>query len=103
MYLIFIYVPETHVEQVKEAMFKAGAGRVGNYSCCSWQVKGEGQFFAKEGSHPYLGTVGAIEKVSEHKVSMICTFELVREVLVAMRAIHPYETPAYGVLKLEDF
>lgn len=104
MYMIFVYVPESHVEQVKSAMFNAGAGKIGNYSSCSWQVKGEGQFCPEVGSNAYIGKIGVIEEVSEYKVSIVCEdAKVVRNVVTAMKQAHPYETPAYGVIKLEDF
>lgn len=103
MYMIFVYVPESHVEQVKSVMFNAGAGKIGNYSCCSWQVKGEGQFCPEAGSNAYIGKIGVIEKVSEYKISIVCeNAEVVRNVVAAMKQAHPYETPAYGVIKLEN-
>jgi structural toxin protein (hemagglutinin/hemolysin) RtxA len=103
MYTIFVYVPESHVEAVKAAMFAAGAGRIGNYSCCSWQVKGEGQFLPEAGSDPYVGEAGKVEQVSEYEVHVVCAADCVARVVAAMKAAHPYEMPAYGVVKLEDY
>ena len=71
MLSIQFYVPESHLEPVKNALFAAGAGKIGNYDCCAWQTKGEGQFRALEGSQPFLGQKGQIEKVSEWKVEMV--------------------------------
>jgi len=104
MYMFFVHVPESHVEAVKTAMFAAGAGRLGNYSCCSWQVKGEGQFCPEAGSNAYIGKVGIVEKVVEYKVTTVCVdAAVVKAVITAMKKAHPYEMPAYGVVKLEDF
>jgi len=100
MYQIFFYVPETHVEQVKEAIFFAGAGCVGNYSHCSWQVKGEGQFLSLAGSNPYLGEIGKVEKVIEYKVETVCEEQYLDAVLKALHVAHPYETPAFGVVNM---
>jgi structural toxin protein (hemagglutinin/hemolysin) RtxA len=103
LYEIFVHVPDSHVEEVKAAMFAAGAGKIGNYSHCSWQVKGEGQFCPEVGSKPFLGVLGKIEKVIECRVSVACTDDCIREVIAAMRKAHPYEMPAYGIIRLEDF
>ena len=62
MYSLVFYVPETHLEVVKEAVFLAGAGAIGDYDHCCWQAKGQGQFRPLEGSHPHLGTKDCIEK-----------------------------------------
>ncbi len=102
MYKIAFFVPETHVEQVKAAMFQAGAGRIGNYDCCSWQTLGEGQFRALEGSDPFIGQQGEVERVPEYKVEMVCRDDLVKDVVEAMRQAHPYEEPAFDLWRLEE-
>ena len=103
MYKIAFFVPETHVEQVKAAMFAVGAGRIGNYGCCAWQTLGQGQFRALEGSAPFLGQQGIVERVAEYKVEMVCRDELVVEAVKALRQAHPYEEPAFDVWRLEEF
>lgn len=103
MYKIGFYVPESHLEEVKEAMFLAGAGRIGNYQRCSWQVKGEGQFEPMQGSQPFLGEQGQLEKVEEYRVEMVCAAEVIQAVMEAMKVAHPYEEPAYDVVILERF
>ena len=102
MYKIGFYVPESHLEIVKEAMFQAGAGRIGNYQRCSWQVKGEGQFEPLQGSQPFLGQQGKLEIVAEYRVEMVCAEEVIQAVMDAMKADHPYEEPAYDVVILEE-
>lgn len=103
MYKLCFFVPEAHAEPVKQAVFEAGGGRIGDYDCCAWQTRGDGQFRALEGADPFLGEVGEIERVSELKVELVCRDDLVRSVLNAMRNAHPYEEPAYDVYRLEDF
>lgn len=103
MYKITLYVPETHLVEVKQALFAAGAGRVGNYDCCVWQVKGEGQFRPLAGANPFLGQVGAVETVAEYKVELVCASDLIQAAIAALKAAHPYEEPAYDVVKLERF
>lgn len=95
------YVPETHVEEVKMAVFAAGAGRIGDYDCCAWQVLGQGQFRPLAGSNPFLGRQGEIETVTEYRVEMICTADALEAALQALRDAHPYEEPAYDVWRLE--
>lgn len=99
---IEFYVPETHVEQVKSAMFSAGAGRVGDYDCCAWQTLGQGQFRPLEGSAPFLGSQGQVERVNEYKVEMVCMQELQAEVIAALKFAHPYEEVAYCVIRIES-
>lgn len=101
MYQIAFYVPVSHVEEVKEALFKKGAGRYDNYDCCAWQVLGEGQFRPLQGANPFLGEKGQIEKVQEYKVEMICEDHLIHEVIEELKRVHPYEEPAYTVVKIE--
>lgn len=103
LYEIFVHVPDSHVEEVKAAMFAAGAGKAGNYSQCAWQVKGEGQFCPEVGSKPFLGEQGKVEKVIEYRVFTICTEGCISAVIAAMKKAHPYEMPAYGVIRLEEF
>jgi len=103
MYKLAFFVPPSHVEQVKSALFAAGAGRVGAYDSCSWQVLGQGQFRPLDGSQPFIGQTGQIEQVEEWKVEFVVADELIREAVAALKSSHPYETPAYEVWKLEDF
>lgn len=102
LYQITFYVPKEQCEEVKEAMFKAGAGTLDNYEACAWQTLGEGQFRPKEGSNPFLGETDKLEKVLEYKVEMLCPFENIKAVIKAMKKAHPYEVPAYGVVNLVD-
>ena len=99
---IEFYVPETHLESVKQAMFDSGAGKVGDYDCCAWQTLGLGQFRPLAGSNPHLGTQGEIESVPEYKVEMVCVEDLIEGVVAAMKAAHPYEEVAYCVMRIES-
>ena len=101
MYKLSVFIPEPHLEQVKSSMFSAGAGRIGNYDCCSWQTLGQGQFRPLDKSQPYIGTQGEIERINEYKVEMVCEDNLISDVIAAMKQAHPYEEPAYDVWKLE--
>lgn len=103
MYKICFYVPYDHVEKVKQAIFDAGAGRIGNYDNCSWQCPGIGQFRALNGSQPFIGEQDKIEKVDEYKVEMVCDEKNIKAAMKALKSTHPYEEPAYEVYKLEDY
>ena len=102
LYQISFYVPKTHCEQVKKAMFNAGAGILGNYQECSWQVAGEGQFKPLPGSDPFLGQTDELEKVQEYKVEMLCQKEKLEDAIQALKGSHPYEVPAYAVIATEN-
>lgn len=97
MYQISFYVPITHAEMVKEKMFEVGAGRVGNYDYCSFETRGLGQFRPLHGSHPFLGKEGEMKRVEELKIEMVCEPEFLTKAITALKASHPYETPAYYV------
>jgi hypothetical protein len=101
LFKIEFYVPESHVEQVKLAMFDAGAGRVGGYDACAWQTLGKGQFRPLEGSQPFVGTQDKIETVSEYKVELVCAEEFLSKTIEALKTSHPYEEVAYCVLRME--
>jgi hypothetical protein len=101
-YKITVYIPQEHCEEVKEAMFKAGAGVIDNYADCAWQVLGKGQFRPLKGSRPFLGEEEKLEEVLEYKVEMFCVAEKIENAIEKMKKAHPYEVPAYGVIKLED-
>ncbi len=105
-YKLTFYVPQSHKEQVKQALFEQGAGRYDGYDCCAWEVQGTGQFRPLAGSQPYLGQQGQIEKVAEYRVEMICAATQIKIVLQTLLAAHPYEVPAYDVqpiLTIDDF
>lgn len=106
MYELIVYVPTSHLEVVKNALFAQGGGRLGTYEQCSFQVKGQGQFKPLAGSAPFLGSEGNVEIVEEWRVEMIVPKERVKEVIEALLASHPYETPAYHLypaLTRKDF
>ncbi|MCV7318030.1 Nif3-like dinuclear metal center hexameric protein [Mycolicibacterium confluentis] len=95
-----IFVPPEFAEAVRTAVFDAGAGSLGDYSCCSWSVTGTGQFLPHEGATPAIGTVGTVERLPEDRVEAIAPASARARVLAAMRAAHPYEEPAFDVLPL---
>ncbi|WP_236236821.1 NGG1p interacting factor NIF3 [Pseudomonas faucium] len=102
MYKLAFFVPASHVEVVKAAVFAAGGGRIGDYDHCAWQTLGQGQFRPLHGSQPFLGQAGQVEVVEEWKVELVVADDLVTQVVAALRLSHPYETPAYEVWRLLD-
>jgi hypothetical protein len=103
MYKLSFFVPQEGLETVKSALFKAGAGRIGNYDQCCWQVKGQGQFRPLSGSAPAIGDQDALTVLEEWKVELVCEDALIKAAVQALKAAHPYEEVAYAVVKLEDF
>lgn len=101
MHQLVFFVPEAHLDQVKDALFNKGAGAYRNYDRCSWEVLGQGQFRPLQGSNPFLGTMGKLEKVSEYRVEMLCQDNVVADVVRELLRVHPYEEPAYYVVKIE--
>ncbi|MGI5835498.1 MAG: Nif3-like dinuclear metal center hexameric protein [Chloroflexota bacterium] len=99
-YKLVVYVPPSHVEAVKDAMAQAGAGKIGNYTHCFWQVLGTGQFRPEQGASPYLGEVGQEERVEEFRVEGVVPHDRLAAVLAAMHQAHPYEEVAYDLLPL---
>ena len=95
MFKICVYVPAAELERVKNAMFDAGAGRIGNYDRCCWQVLGRGQFRPLENSEPAIGQHHQVETVEEYRLEMICDDDRLQAVIVELLDAHPYEEPAY--------
>lgn len=102
MLKLIFYVPVEFAEEVKNALFKTGAGKFGNYDQCSFETIGIGQFRALKGATPSIGELGILEKISEAKVEMVIDDIIVKEVIRVLNEVHPYETPAYQVLKCLD-
>lgn len=100
MYKLCFFVPQDDLETVKQAVFAAGAGRIGHYEHCSWQVKGQGQFKPLPGSQPFLGRHNELEKVVEYRVEMVMEEGCAPAVIRALKEAHPYEEPAYEVVAL---
>lgn len=96
MHMLVTYLPASHLDTVKCAMFEAGAGHIGNYDQCCWQILGEGQFRALPGSDPFVGTTNAVHREPEYRVEMVCPDDLLDAVIRALIAAHPYEEPAWS-------
>ena len=102
MYKFIFYAPENACEKIKKSVFETGAGTLGNYQECAFEVSGIGQFKPAPGADPALGEIGKLEKVHEKKVEILCTEHNIRAALKAMLEAHPYEEPAYEILAVEN-
>ncbi|HLK38348.1 MAG TPA: Nif3-like dinuclear metal center hexameric protein [Polyangiaceae bacterium] len=96
------FVPADHVEAVSRAVFAAGAGEIGNYSACSYRSTGTGTFFGEEGARPAVGAAGRLEEVAEVRLETVVPTGAAEEVVRALRAAHPYEEPAFDLVRLAD-
>jgi dinuclear metal center YbgI/SA1388 family protein len=94
------FVPDSAVDKVSSALFGAGAGRIGDYSRCSFISPGTGTFYGEDGSHPTVGQPGELTMTSETKLETVVPIEKVDAVLWALRATHPYEEPAFDLVQL---
>lgn len=99
---IVVFVPKTHTDIVRKALGDAGAGKIGNYSHCSYSVDGKGRFLPLEGAKPTIGNVGKYEEVIEERIECICERTMAKRVLEEMRKVHPYEEVAFDIYPLID-
>lgn len=97
---LVVFVPEEALDAVRDAVFAAGAGRIGEYTRCSWYTPGTGTFFGGDGTSPALGESGREERVPELRLETVFPAELQDEVVAALRRAHPYEEPAFDVYDL---
>ncbi|WP_335950249.1 NGG1p interacting factor NIF3 [Acinetobacter pittii] len=100
MLKLIYYVPDSHLESTKQAIFSAGAGGIGNYEHCAWQVKGIGQFKPVKGADPYIGELGELEQVDEWRVETIVIEANAKAVAKALKASHSYEEPAFEFIQI---
>ncbi len=100
-YKLEYYVPHSHLEATQRALFAAGAGQIGNYSECCWVTEGLGQFRPRQGANPFIGQQDQLEQEPEMKVELIFRRALKAEIVTALKASHPYETPAYQLIAFE--
>lgn len=102
LHKLAVFVPKSHAEALREALFQAGAGFIGNYSECSFNIGGIGTFKAGDGTNPYVENLGERHREEEEKVEVIYPKHVERKVLVAMYEAHPYEEVAYDIYKLQN-
>jgi len=102
MYKLSVFIPKSHLSQVKAALFAAGAGKIGNYDHCCWQTLGRGQFRPLDNSRPFIGKAGKTETIDEYKIELVVEDALIHSVIKQMKQAHPYEEPAYDVWQLAE-
>ena len=95
LHALVVYVPESHAEALLQAIGDAGAGRIGNYSHCAFVMPGTGRFTPLAGAEPFIGAVGSGERVAELRAECVVEEEMLDAVVLALRAAHPYEEPAF--------
>lgn len=103
MYKLVFFVPESHLEPVKAAVFATGAGKIGDYDCCCFETRGSGQFRPLSGANPFIGEADTLERVEEVRVELVCEDHLIRAAVTALRQAHPYEEPAFDAWQLSEF
>ncbi|HZL38389.1 MAG TPA: Nif3-like dinuclear metal center hexameric protein [Tepidisphaeraceae bacterium] len=96
-YKLVAFVPESAVEPVSDALFDAGAGRIGKYSSCSFRSPGTGTFFGEEGASPAVGQAGRLEQSAEIRLETVVPISRIEHVIHALRQSHPYEEPAFDL------
>lgn len=99
---LVVFVPHGYEDQVAEAMFGAGAGKIGKYGHCSFRTKGIGTFLPEEGARPFLGEIGREERAEEVRLETIVPEEKAEKVVKAMLSAHPYEEVAYDLYPLAN-
>jgi hypothetical protein len=97
---LVVFVPPDALDAVRDALFAAGAGRIGDYERCSFYTEGTGTFLGGPSTNPALGEKGREERVAELRLETVFPAERHDDVVAALRAVHPYEEPAYDVYAL---
>ena len=97
---LVVFVPGEALDRVREALFTAGAGRIGDYERCSWYTEGTGTFRALPGASPTVGEVGEEERVPELRLETVFPEERQEAIVAALRSAHPYEEPAFDIYLL---
>jgi dinuclear metal center YbgI/SA1388 family protein len=98
---LVVFVPDSHLEQVRQALFAAGAGAIGHYSHCSFNIEGRGTFRPGENTTPFIGEQGKLTEVHEVRIETVVPESLERKVVQAMLKAHPYEEIAYDLYPMD--
>lgn len=99
---IIVTIPPKNVEEVRNAICSKGAGIIGNYTNCSMSTKCLGTFKPNDNANPYIGKKNELEFVEEEKLEVVCPIDKVKEVVLELRKVHPYEEPAIDIIPLLD-
>jgi hypothetical protein len=99
---LVVFVPREALDRVRDALFEAGAGRIGDYERCSWYTAGTGTFRGGEATSPNVGEAGREERVAELRLETVYPVDRELDVVAALRRAHPYEEPAFDLYALVD-
>jgi hypothetical protein len=94
---VVVTVPEGDANKLREVIGNADAGQIGNYTHCSFSVKGIGRFLPQEGAHPRIGSIGKVEEVVEERIEITCERNKLSNIVQLIRANHPYEEPVIDI------
>jgi hypothetical protein len=97
---LVVFVPREALAAVRDALFAAGAGRIGDYERCSWYTQGTGTFLGGDSTDPSIGEKGREQRVAELRLETVFPEELQAEIIEALRRAHPYEEPAFDIYAL---
>ena len=100
---LVIFTPLSHADIVREALGNAGAGKIGNYDFCSFSTVGTGRFRGNENSNPAIGEAMKYEAVDEEKIEVVVPRNILKDVIEAVKKVHPYEEIAFDIYSLEDY
>lgn len=99
---IVVHVPPENADEIRRVLGDGGAGIVGNYTHCSFSVRGTGRFTPAAGAIPTIGNVGKPEAVAEESIEVVCDRSDAKRIITAVKAAHPYEEPAIEIYQLID-
>ena len=105
MVKIVVFVPLTHTDIVRKVIGDAGGGVIGNYTYCSFSSRGVGRFNPQKGANPTIGEIGKLEEVEEERIEFVCPRDKAKQVIAAIKKVHPYEEVAldiYPLIKEEE-
>ncbi|MDR1593869.1 MAG: Nif3-like dinuclear metal center hexameric protein [Prevotellaceae bacterium] len=102
LFKIVSFVPEAYSEKVRRALFEAGAGHIGNYDSCSYNIKGIGTFRGGDNTNPFVGEKGLLHNEPEIRIETVAKKENLHKIISALKQSHPYEEPAYDIYQLEN-
>lgn len=102
LYKVVIHVEESNADAVRQAIGEAGGGKIGNYTHCSFSIKGTGRFLPGDGANPTVGEVGQLEAVAEERIEVTCDKSTLKQVVAAIKQAHSYEEPTIDIYPLLD-
>ena len=103
LFKLVTFCPTSHADKVRSALFDAGAGHIGNYDSCSFNVQGFGTFRALQGANPFVGAFNELHREPEERIEVVFSIHQMDALLSAMKLSHPYEEVAYDVYPLLNF